>query len=92
MCVEQQGNCDAEGRLILCDCLAEAAAHQPDLLLDAATLTGAARAALGPEVPAVFSSDDAVWDALYHAGQDQVGAGGTLCTCIPCCMSHVMGR
>lgn len=53
------GNTDAEGRLILADALAAADAEQPDLLLDFATLTGAARVALGPELPAVFT-DDAV--------------------------------
>ena len=48
------GNTDAEGRLILADALAEADAEAPDLLIDLATLTGAARAALGPELPAAF--------------------------------------
>ena len=54
----ENGNTDAEGRLILCDALADAASEQPDLLVDVATLTGAARTALGAEVPAVFSSCD----------------------------------
>ena len=45
------GNTDAEGRLVLCDLLAEASDESPDLLLDAATLTGAARVALGPGYP-----------------------------------------
>src|SRR5207237_10582048 len=44
------GNTDAEGRLILCDALAEASTENPALLIDAATLTGAARVALGPEL------------------------------------------
>lgn len=56
----ENGNTDAEGRLILCDALAEAAREKPDLLLDAATLTGAARVALGTELPALFCSDDSV--------------------------------
>jgi leucyl aminopeptidase len=51
------GNTDAEGRLILCDALAAADALKPDLIVDAATLTGAARVALGPELPAIFGSD-----------------------------------
>ena len=51
------GNTDAEGRLILADALTAADAEQPDLLLDFATLTGAARVALGPELPAVFTDD-----------------------------------
>ena len=52
------GNTDAEGRLVLCDLLAEASDEQPDLLLDCATLTGAARVALGPDLPALFTTDD----------------------------------
>src|SRR5207244_4611491 len=52
------GNTDAEGRLILCDPLAEASTEEPELLVDAATLTGAARVALGPELPALFCNDD----------------------------------
>ena len=54
------GNTDAEGRLVLADALAEADREKPDLLIDFATLTGAARAALGPEVPALFSNNDAL--------------------------------
>lgn len=52
------GNTDAEGRLVLCDALAEADGEAPDLLIDFATLTGAARVALGPDVPALFCNDD----------------------------------
>jgi len=52
------GNTDAEGRLVLCDALTEAVSEKPDLLLDFATLTGAARIALGTELPALFSTDD----------------------------------
>jgi leucyl aminopeptidase len=52
------GNTDAEGRLILCDALAEAAREKPELIVDFATLTGAARVALGTEVAAMFTNDD----------------------------------
>jgi leucyl aminopeptidase len=52
------GNTDAEGRLVLCDALAFADAERPNLLIDFATLTGAARVALGPELPALFGNDD----------------------------------
>jgi leucyl aminopeptidase len=52
------GNTDAEGRLVLCDALALADAERPDLLIDFATLTGAARVALGPELPALFGTDE----------------------------------
>jgi len=52
------GNTDAEGRLILCDALALADAERPELIIDFATLTGAARVALGPELPALFGSDE----------------------------------
>jgi leucyl aminopeptidase len=54
------GNTDAEGRLVLCDALALADSERPDLIIDFATLTGAARVALGPELPALFGSDEAV--------------------------------
>lgn len=60
------GNTDAEGRLILCDALTLADEEQPDLLIDMATLTGAARVALGPELPALFSTDDAVADEVLR--------------------------
>jgi leucyl aminopeptidase len=53
------GNTDAEGRLILADCLTEADSESPALLIDFATLTGAARSALGPELPALFTTDGA---------------------------------
>jgi leucyl aminopeptidase len=48
------GNTDAEGRVILCDALAYGAEGRPDLMIDLATLTGAARTALGPQLPALF--------------------------------------
>lgn len=62
------GNTDAEGRLILCDALAEACTESPAMLVDIATLTGAARVALGPELPALFCSDDALAAGLIEAG------------------------
>ncbi len=61
------GNTDAEGRLILCDALAEAATEKPELLVDMATLTGAARVALGPELAALFCNDDELAEALLAA-------------------------
>jgi len=61
------GNTDAEGRVILCDCLAEASSEAPDLLIDMATLTGAARVALGPEVPVFFSNDDDLAGAVAES-------------------------
>jgi leucyl aminopeptidase len=64
-------NTDAEGRLILCDALALAVERQPDLLIDFATLTGAARVALGPDLPAVFANRDDVADALLDAARMQ---------------------
>lgn len=63
------GNTDAEGRLILCDALAEADRGNPDLLIDCATLTGAARVALGPELPALFTRHDDLAEALTRHGQ-----------------------
>ncbi len=62
------GNTDAEGRLVLCDLLDEAAAEAPDLLIDAATLTGAARVALGPDLPAMFCNDPAWTQRVMEAG------------------------
>ena len=60
------GNTDAEGRLVLCDLLDQASDEKPALLVDCATLTGAARVALGPDLPALFSNDDAMANALLH--------------------------
>jgi leucyl aminopeptidase len=65
------GNTDAEGRLVLCDLLADASDEAPDLLLNAATLTGAARVALGPDMPALFCNDDGWADALLASGIQQ---------------------
>ena len=64
------GNTDAEGRLILCDALAEADSENPDLLIDVATLTGAARIALGPELQALYCDDDEVANGLLNGGAD----------------------
>jgi leucyl aminopeptidase len=52
------GNTDAEGRIVLCDALALADEESPELVINMATLTGAARVALGPELPALYSDDD----------------------------------
>ena len=62
-------NTDAEGRLILCDALAYGAEQEPDLMLDFATLTGAARVALGPDLPALFSNHEAAAAALLAASR-----------------------
>ncbi len=62
------GNTDAEGRLVLADALAEAVSEEPELLVDCATLTGAARVALGPELPAFFTPDDDLARELSEAG------------------------
>ncbi|MFN3613085.1 MAG: leucyl aminopeptidase family protein [Rubrimonas sp.] len=62
------GNTDAEGRLVLADALALACEERPGLLVDFATLTGAARVALGPELPALFTDDDALAAELAEAG------------------------
>ncbi len=58
------GNTDAEGRLILCDALTEADSAKPDLIIDCATLTGAARVALGTDIPAFFTRDDTLAASL----------------------------
>jgi leucyl aminopeptidase len=62
------GNTDAEGRLILADALALADEEHPELLLDMATLTGAARVALGPDLPPLYSTDDGLARDLMQAG------------------------
>jgi leucyl aminopeptidase len=63
------GNTDAEGRLILGDALAKAAEANPELIIDFATLTGAARVALGPDLPALFANDDALAEELLKGGE-----------------------
>ena len=65
------GNTDAEGRLILADALALADEEAPDLLIDMATLTGAARVALGPDLPPFFTDDDALAEEITSAGAAQ---------------------
>ena len=65
------GNTDAEGRIVLCDALALACEEKPDLLIDFATLTGAARVALGAELPATYTNDETVWQALEQSSKDQ---------------------
>ena len=62
------GNTDAEGRLILADALALADEEQPELMFDFATLTGAARVALGPDLPPFYCTSDAVADEISKAG------------------------
>jgi len=63
------GNTDAEGRLILADSLTKAGEGNPELIIDFATLTGAARVALGPDLPALFVNDDSLAEALLASGQ-----------------------
>lgn len=66
------GNTDAEGRLVLADALAEADSETPDLLIDIATLTGAARVATGFELPPFFTDDEALaTDLMTHANATQ---------------------
>jgi len=60
-------NTDAEGRLVLGDALTRAAEEKPDLILDFATLTGAARVALGPDLPAMFANDEPLAAELASA-------------------------
>ena len=63
------GNTDAEGRLILADALAKAAEGNPDLMIDFATLTGAARIALGTDVPMYFTNDEVLAESLWLTAQ-----------------------
>jgi leucyl aminopeptidase len=63
------GNTDAEGRVVLADALSLASESNPDLLIDFATLTGAARVAMGPDIPPVFSNHDTVAQGLVEAGR-----------------------
>ncbi len=65
------GNTDAEGRLVLADALTAASSESPALLIDCATLTGAARVAVGAEVAALFCNDDETAQALLKAGIQQ---------------------
>ena len=65
------GNTDAEGRLVLADALSLADQDEPDLLVDMATLTGAARVALGPDLPPFYSDDAALVGELNEAAGEQ---------------------
>jgi leucyl aminopeptidase len=65
------GNTDAEGRLILADALALADEESPDLLIDMATLTGAARVALGPDLPPFYTDDDGLAEDITRCGTAQ---------------------
>jgi leucyl aminopeptidase len=64
-------NTDAEGRIVLSDTLARACELAPDLLLDFATLTGAARVALGPDLPALYANDEQLARDWLDAGMQQ---------------------
>lgn len=63
------GHTDAEGRVILADALTYASEEKPEIILDFATLTGAARVALGTELPALFSNNDKLADGLLEGGE-----------------------
>jgi len=65
------GNTDAEGRLVLGDALAKASEDKPELIVDFATLTGAARVALGPDLPPLFANDDALAEAMLAGGTER---------------------
>jgi len=66
------GNTDAEGRLVMCDALAEAATENPDLIIDFSTLTGAARVAVGTDIAAMFTDHDTIADELIkYSKQEQ---------------------
>ena len=63
------GNTDAEGRVVLADALAYACESEPDLVIDFATLTGAARVALGTDLPPIFSNDISIANEITEAGE-----------------------
>jgi leucyl aminopeptidase len=65
------GNTDAEGRLVLADMLAEADSESPDLMVDFATLTGAARVAMGPEVVPFYTHNEALAGSIHAAGMHE---------------------
>ena len=65
------GNTDAEGRLVLADALAKAGEDKPELILDFATLTGAARTALGPDLPALYANDEALAADMLAGGTER---------------------
>ncbi|WBU53429.1 M17 family metallopeptidase [Paracoccus sp. SCSIO 75233] len=62
-------NTDAEGRLVLADAMTYASEDKPDWLVSMATLTGAARVALGPDIPPFYCDDDKAAEAIYRAGE-----------------------
>jgi leucyl aminopeptidase len=64
------GNTDAEGRLILSDALTEATREKPSMIIDFATLTGAARVAMGTDVPALFCNNDELAGSLLQYGME----------------------
>jgi leucyl aminopeptidase len=64
------GNTDAEGRLILADALAEADSEAPEIIIDMATLTGAARTALGPDLTPFYTDDDALAGSIAAAAAE----------------------
>ena len=63
------GNTDAEGRVVLADALTYACEHEPDLVMDFATLTGAARIALGTDLPPIFSNEISIAHEIMAAGE-----------------------
>jgi leucyl aminopeptidase len=65
------GNTDAEGRLVLADALAYADEEKPDLLIDLGTLTGAARVALGPDLPPFYTNDEALAQDIAQCARDE---------------------
>ncbi len=65
------GHTDAEGRVVLADALAEAVSEKPELIIDCATLTGAARVALGTDIPVLFSNDDQTAEDAVRWGRKE---------------------
>src|SRR5437763_16897255 len=68
------GNTDAEGRLVLADALALADEEKPDLLVDMGTLTGAARGALGPDLPPSYTNDDTLAEGVARSAKGEKDA------------------
>jgi len=85
------GNTDAEGRLVLADALSYADEHKPDAIITCATLTGAARVALGPDLPALFATDDGLATAIRHAGV-QIGDPTWQLPFWPGYQAHIQGK
>ncbi|MGB5290738.1 MAG: leucyl aminopeptidase family protein [Lysobacterales bacterium] len=65
------GNTDAEGRVVLADALTYACEYEPDLVIDFATLTGAARVAMGTDLPPIFSNDISIANEITASGEDE---------------------